>query len=40
MSVVFVLIMWIALIVDLFLSFLYLCEIYLYLKEYNSAHSL
>ena len=38
MIVVFVLIMWIALIVDLLLSFLYLCEIYLYLKEYNASH--
>lgn len=38
MIVVFVLIMWLALIVDLLLSFLYLCEIYLYLKEYNVSH--
>lgn len=31
--------MWIALIVDLLLSFLYLCEIYLYLKEYSASHA-
>ena len=37
MIVVFVLVMWLALIVDLLLSFLYLCEIYLYLKEYNAS---